>query len=84
MSTKAPQAADSAATRNKPNLTSFIVITMVALPLLVAGIIGLTAPELLPWPPNPSIAWSLLGVGGMMDVAAVFTLLSELRRVNPN
>ncbi len=78
---KAPPEIDSVSAREKPNLVSFIVITTIAVPLLAAGIIGLTAPELLPWPPNPTIAWSLLGVGGVMDIAAVFTLMSELQRV---
>lgn len=80
---KAQQEVDSVSTSDKPNLVSFIVMTSVAVPLLAAGIIGLTAPEILPWPSNPSIAWSLIAVGGIMDAAAVFTLLAELKRVRP-
>ena len=66
--------------RQKPNLGTFITLSMVALPLLVAGIMGLTAPEIVPWAANPTVAWSLLGVGLIMDAAAVVNLLSELRR----
>lgn len=67
--------------QQKPNLSTFITLSMVALPLLVVGIMGLTAPELVPWAANPTIAWSLLGVGLIMDAAAVVNLLGELRRV---
>ncbi len=80
---KAQREVDSVSTSDKPNLVSFIGMTSVAVPLLGAGIIGLTAPEILPWPSNLSIAWSLIAVGGIMDAAAVFTLLAELKRVRP-
>ena len=66
----------------KPNIVPFIAVTTVALPLLVAGVISFTNPELLPWAPNPVITWSLLGVGAMMDAMAVLMLVSELQRVS--
>ena len=67
--------------QEKPNLTIFILLSVLALPLVGAGIIGLSAPELLPWAGKPSVAWSLLGVGIIIDGAAVINLLAELRRV---
>ena len=66
--------------RQKPKLATFITLSAVALPLLVAGIMGLTAPEIVPWAAKPSVAWSLVGVGLIMDAAAVVNLLGELRR----
>ena len=65
----------------KPNLIPFVIISTVALPLLVAGIISFSSPELLPWQSSPGLTWSLLGVGILMDVVAVVVLLAELRRV---
>ncbi|MGR8947800.1 MAG: hypothetical protein ACU84Q_07125 [Gammaproteobacteria bacterium] len=62
-------------------MNAFMLLTLTALPLLAAGIVGVTSPELLPWSPNPPIAWSLPGVGVMMDGAAVVAWLGELRRV---
>ena len=65
----------------KPNIVPFIALTTIALPLLVAGIISFTNPELLPWAPNPQITWSLIGVGALMDLIAVIMLVSELQKV---
>ena len=65
----------------RPNIVPFIALTTIALPLLVAGIISFTNPELLPWPPNPQITWSLIGVGALMDLIAVIMLVSELQKV---
>ena len=69
------------AEKQKPNIVPFAVISTAALPLLAAGIVSLSSPELLPWPPNPTITWSLIAVGGLMDVAAAVVLVQELLRV---
>ena len=65
----------------RPNILPFIAVTTIALPLLVAGIISFTNPELMPWSPNPLITWSLIGVGALMDLIAVLMLVSELQKV---
>lgn len=70
------------AEKTKPNILPFMLITTVALPLLVSGIISYTNPELMPWASNPSITWSLIGVGLLMDMVAAWILVVEIQRVN--
>ncbi|MEM7468440.1 MAG: hypothetical protein AAF387_16345 [Pseudomonadota bacterium] len=66
---------------SKPNLLPFVALSTIAMPMLVGGILGFVSPETLPWPPNPTLNWALLIVGGLLDGAAVVILLQELRRV---
>lgn len=56
---------------------AFIGLTSVAALFLGAGVVGLFAPDLLPPLASPAVAWSLLGVGIILDVGAVLQLLSS-------
>ncbi|MBK6660792.1 MAG: hypothetical protein IPG43_22845 [Proteobacteria bacterium] len=47
--------------------------------MLMAGVLALTQPTLLPALGAPSIAWPLVVVGGLLDAAAVSLLLGALR-----
>ncbi len=50
-----------------------------AMLLLIAGIVALTQPHLVPALAKPAIAWPLLIVGGMLESGAVAILLGALR-----
>ena len=67
--------------KQKPNLTSFIILASTALPLIILGVYGLDRPDAAPWLANPAVAWSMIAVGLMIEGAATLTLLSELKQV---
>ena len=50
-----------------------------AMTLLIAGMLALTQPDLVPALAKPSIAWPMIIVGGMLESGAVTMLLSALR-----
>jgi hypothetical protein len=57
----------------------FIVLSVVALVLLVAGVVGLASPELVPAMAKPMVAWSMIAIGLMLDGAAAVVLLASRR-----
>ena len=50
-----------------------------AMTLLIAGMLALTQPDLVPALAKPSITWPMIIVGGMLESGAVTMLLSALR-----
>ncbi|MDP6183139.1 MAG: hypothetical protein QF609_04920 [Gammaproteobacteria bacterium] len=58
----------------------FVVVTALASLFVGAGAIGLFAPDLVPSLSPPAVAWSLLGVGIVLDIGAVMQLLSARKQ----
>lgn len=54
-------------------------LSALAMLLLMAGMLAVTQPDLVPALATPSIAWPLIIVGGMLESGAVTMLLSALR-----
>ena len=52
----------------------FIALGFTSLVFLVAGVVGLASPDLAPALAPPAVAWSLIGVGVVLDGAALVTL----------
>ncbi len=47
--------------------------------LVATGAIGIAVPEIVPALSSPRVAWSLLGVGMIVDAWAIFGLIGALR-----
>ena len=60
---------------------SSIALMAIAVPFIAAGAIGLTSPELVPPLANPKIAWSLIGVGILMDAVASFQIVMTAKQM---
>lgn len=58
---------------------AFVGLSAFAGMLLAAGVVGLATPELVPALGKPSVAWSLIGVGVVLDLWAIGTLLTSAR-----
>ncbi|MEQ8663954.1 MAG: hypothetical protein RLW62_24300 [Gammaproteobacteria bacterium] len=54
--------------------------SLFAVSLIGAGICGLTQPELVPPLARPAVAWSLIGVGVLLDAWAVLAIVGAVRR----
>ncbi|MEQ8233903.1 MAG: hypothetical protein RLW61_09020 [Gammaproteobacteria bacterium] len=48
--------------------------------LLAAGVLGLVQPQLVPPLAQPAVAWSLIGVGALLDAWAVVAIVGAARR----
>ncbi len=57
---------------------SFVLLSGLGALSLAAGVVGLVAPEIAPPLASSAVAWSLIGVGLIMDVIA-FTQLMTAR-----
>ncbi len=62
---------------------SFFVLCAAAGLFLGAGVVALVSPELVPPLASKTVAWSLIGVGGVLDAAAVIQLLATVREAKP-
>ena len=72
---------DRAARPARPNVpASFLALTTVGGLCLAAGAVGLASPGLAPQLASAPVAWSLVGVGVVMDLLAVGQLLSSRAR----
>ena len=60
-------------------LMCYGALSAFAMTLLIAGMLALTQPDLVPALAKPSIAWPMIIVGGMLESGAVTMLLSALR-----
>lgn len=67
--------------KQKPNLISFFILTSIALPLIMFGAFALEDPQAMPWVVSPSLAWSAIVVGVVIDAAAIAAFFQELKRV---
>ena len=54
-------------------------LSLLAMTLLMAGLLGLTQPQLLPALASPALCWPLIAVGGMLESGSVMVLLNALR-----
>lgn len=64
----------------RPAPIAFIVLSLVAALFLAAGVTGLFLPEVAPRLARPAVAWSLIGVGVVLDGFAVAALFSARAR----
>ena len=55
---------------------SFVALSTIGAIALAAGVVGLVAPEIAPPLASSTVAWSLIGVGVIMDVLAFMQLLA--------
>ena len=55
------------------------VLSACGMAMLMAGVVALTQPTLLPVLAKPTIAWPLIAVGGMLESGGVAVLLAALR-----
>lgn len=53
-----------------------IITSLIASLFLCAGVAGLLMPELVPKLARPAVAWSLIGVGIVLDLGAIFHFVS--------
>ena len=61
-------------------LMACAALSVLAMALLVAGLLGLMQPQLVPALANPALSWPLIAVGGMLESGSVTLLLSVLRQ----
>jgi hypothetical protein len=54
-------------------------LTLLAMVMLTAGLLGLLRPALVPVLASPGVAWPLIAVGALFDTGAVTLFLSALR-----
>ena len=54
-----------------------LVLSMIGLPFLACGVIGLVSPEIVPALADPGVIGAMLGVGLTFDGAAVFMVMQQ-------
>jgi hypothetical protein len=65
---------------NKPTFPlGIVLVSSVATLFMGAGAIGLLAPDMAPPFARPAVAWSLIGVGIVLDIGAVLQLIRRSR-----
>ena len=55
-------------------------LSMSGMAMLMAGMVGMTQPNLVPMLAQPSLAWPLIAVGGILESSAMTMLLGALRQ----
>lgn len=55
------------------------VLSLCGMSMLMAGVVAMTQPALLPALAKPTVAWPLIAVGGMLETGAMTMLLGALR-----
>lgn len=60
-------------------LISCGLLSACGMSMLIAGLVAMTQPDLIPVLAKPSVAWPLIAVGGMLETGAMTMLLGALR-----
>lgn len=64
-----------------PVTPAFLALNTLGGLLLAGGVIGLALPEMVPPLASPAVAWSLIGVGLLLELASIAQLLQRAAKL---